>query len=222
MTLKPLVVFGMGELAEVADFYFRHDAEREVVAFAADGSHLKENQFLGRPTIAFEEVELAFPSERFDLFVAIGYSKINEVRQNKCLAARKKGYELANYVSSRANIFCDLSHCSNCFILENTTIQPFARIGNGVIVWSGSLISHHSIIGDFAFIAPHVVITGGVTVGMRTFIGANSVINNHITVGKRCVIGSASRVIKNLTDDSLAVNTPAEISKVPASGLRGF
>lgn len=222
MTDKPLIIFGSGELAEVANYYFTTDSRRRVAAFTIDKDHITSPTFLGRPVVPFDDLTEALPPSDYDLFVAVGYSQINGLRQAKCLAGAALGYTLASYVSSRATVFANVRHGWNCFILENNTVQPFVRIGNGVTLWSGNHIGHHASIGDFAFISSHVVISGGVSVGERTFIGVNATTNDHISIGQRCVIGSASLVTKDLADESVIVAEPATLSRVPSRRLKAF
>lgn len=222
MSDKPLVIFGAGELAEIAAYYWEKDANRKVAAFTVDSAHLRDERFAGLPVVSFEDVANSHGPETHDLFVAIGYSRINLLRQEKCAAAAAKGYQLASYVSTRASIFDNVKYGWNCFILEDNTVQPFVALGNGVTLWSGNHIGHHATIGDFAFISSHVVISGGVTVGERSFIGVNSTINDHISIGARCVIGSASLVTKALVDESVVSAEPAHLSPVPSRRLKGF
>ncbi|MGN6114329.1 MAG: acetyltransferase [Nitrobacter sp.] len=222
MTSKPIIIFGDGELADVAAFYFQHDTDREVAGFSVDSAYLKKSQFRGQPVHAFEEVVSICPPSEYDFFVAIGYAKVNGLREQKCLAVRDKGYALTSYVSSKATVFPDLTHGWNCFILEDNTIQPFVSIGNGVTLWSGNHLGHHSSVGDFAFISSHVVISGGVKIGARSFMGVNSTTNDHIQIGERCVVGSGSLVTKNLADESVVFSEPAALSKVPSPRLKGF
>ena len=222
MVGKKLIIFGAGELAEVASYYFSNDTEREIACFSIDGDYINEDTFSGHPVVPFEEVAKVYPSSEYDLFVAVGYSGINKLRQEKCLASANKGYELASYVSSKATVFSNLVHGWNCFILEDNTIQPFARIGNGVTLWSGNHIGHHSTIADFSFISSHVVISGGVTIGERSFIGVNATLNDHITIGKRCVVGSGALVTRYLEDESVIASKPSELSKIRSSRLKGF
>jgi sugar O-acyltransferase (sialic acid O-acetyltransferase NeuD family) len=222
MTKKKLVIFGSGELAEVAAFYFAHDTQQEIACFCVDGQFIEEDSFAGHPIVPFEEIEKSHPRAEHDFFVAVGYSGINKLREEKCVDAMAKGYELTSYVSSRATVFPGFEHGWNNFILEDNTIQPFARIGNGVTLWSGNHIGHHSSIGDFAFISSHVVISGGVSIGERSFIGVNATLNDHITIGKRCVVGSGALVTKDLEDESVMTAEPSKRSKIPSSRLRGF
>lgn len=222
MSGRPVVIFGAGELAEVAAFYFREDAKREVAAFTVDGAKLAAPQFCGRPVVAMEEVTAAFAPATHDFFVAVGYSKINGLRQSKCKAALALGYPLTSYVSSRASLFSNVSIGWNAFILEDNTVQPFVTIGNGVTLWSGNHIGHHATIGDFVFISSHVVISGGVKVGARTFMGVNSTTNDHISIGERCVIGSGCLMTQDVADEGVMSAEPAKLSRVPSSRLRGF
>ncbi len=222
MSAKPLVLFGVGELAEIAAYYFEVESERRVEAFTIDAAHVKETTFLGRPVVPFESISDELAPSNHDMFVAVGYSRINALRQEKCEAARASGYQLASYVSSKASVAKNASWGWNAFILEDNTVQPFVKIGNGVTLWSGNHIGHHAAISDFVFISSHVVISGGVKVGERTFMGVNATTNDHINIGARCIIGSGSLVTKDLPDESVLSAEPAKVSPVPSRRLKGF
>ena len=56
MKRQQIIIFGTGEIAEPADFYFTQDFECEVAGINVDGSFLKQAEFCGRPIVAFEEV----------------------------------------------------------------------------------------------------------------------------------------------------------------------
>jgi sugar O-acyltransferase (sialic acid O-acetyltransferase NeuD family) len=220
--MSKLVIFGTGQIAELADFYFKHDSDHEVAAFTVDGAHLREDRFLGRPVVPFESVAAAFPPDRFDLFVAVSYTKINAVRAEKVVAAQALGYRLVSYLSSRATVFPGFELKPNCFILEDNTIQPFARVGANVTLWSGNHIGHHSVIEDDVFIASHVVVSGGVRIGRGSFVGVNVTLRDHVTIGQKCVLGAGALVLEDQPD--LAVVSPGgtERSKVPSNRLRSL
>lgn len=50
------------------------------------------------------------------LFVAITNEKMNKVKEEEMKKARKKGFRLASYISSRATIFNNVSTRERCFI----------------------------------------------------------------------------------------------------------
>lgn len=220
--MADLVIFGAGEIAELAHFYFEHDSAHRPVAFTVDGAFLKVNTFKGLPVLAFEEVATAFPPSVHQGFVALSYAKLNALRGAKCAAMEALGYTLASYVSSRATVFDGFAPGRNAFILEDNTIQPFARVGRNVTMWSGNHIGHHSIIEDDVFITSHVVVSGGVRVGRRSFLGVNATLRDHITIGERCVIGAGALLLNDAEPEGVYMGTASERSRVPSSRLRGI
>jgi len=220
--MKKLVLFGTGDIGELAHWYFTHDAKREVAAFTVDAAYVKEDRRAGLPVVAFENVHEAFPPASHDLFVAVSYAKLNTVRRDKYLEAKRRGYAIASYVSSHATVLNEGRIGENCFILEDNTIQPFVTIGNNVTLWSGNHIGHHSTIADHCFITSHVVVSGGVTIGERTFIGVNATLRDHVKIGAGCVIGAGSLILKDAPDDSVHSAPGTEMARVPASRLRGL
>lgn len=105
---------------------------------------------------------------------------------------------------------------------ENNVVQPFVKIGNDSILWSGNHIGHDAIVGDHVFISSHVVISGHVKIGDRSFIGVNSTIKDGVTIGNDCLIGAGSLILKDAADNSVFKGLSAELSPVPSSRLRGI
>jgi sugar O-acyltransferase (sialic acid O-acetyltransferase NeuD family) len=219
---KKLVIFGAGDIAELAHLYFSTDSTHEVVAFAVDGAYINEPTFCGLPVVAFENVVELYPCAEHDFFVALSYSRLNMIRKEKYLAAKLLGYNIASYVSSKATVLNAGKIGENCFILEDNTVQPFVTIGNNVTLWSGNHIGHHSSIGDHTFLASHVVVSGGVVIGEQCFIGVNVTLRDHISVGDRCVLGAGTMLLGNAEPDGVYLGTATERSKVPSSRLRGI
>ncbi len=217
---RKLVIFGAGDIAELAHHYFSTDSIHEVVAFAIDGAFLKQSTLCGLPVVAFEHVGDLYPCDEHDFFVALSYSKLNTIRKEKYLAAKALGYNIASYVSSKATVLNAGQIGENCFILEDNTVQPFVAIGNNVTLWSGNHIGHHSSIGDHTFLASHVVVSGGVVIGEQCFIGVNVTLRDHISVGDRCVLGAGTLLLGNAEPDGVYLGTATERSKVPSSRLR--
>jgi sugar O-acyltransferase (sialic acid O-acetyltransferase NeuD family) len=219
--MKPrLVIFGAGDIAQLAHFYFTHDSDYDVAAFTVDAAYRTQDEFCGLPLVAFEDVEKTYPAGEFDLFVAVSYAKLNAARAGKCAQALAKGYRLASYVSSKATTWPGLAVGHNCFILEDNTLQPFTRIGHNVTLWSGNHIGHHAEIADNCFITSHVVISGGVKVGENCFIGVNATIRDHVTIGARCVVGAGAVILADAEPEGVYMGNATERAKVPSTRLR--
>ncbi len=89
---KPIVIVGTGLLAEQMRFYFEQQAGRRVEAHALDPEYLREDTFLDRPVLAFDDAVQRFPAATHDLFVAIGHTA-TAARKLKVLAAQALGYD---------------------------------------------------------------------------------------------------------------------------------
>jgi sugar O-acyltransferase (sialic acid O-acetyltransferase NeuD family) len=217
---KKLVIFGAGDIAQLAHYYFTNDSEYEVVAFTVNADFITSKVFCDLPVVAFEEVIEIYPPDQYDIFVALSYSKLNAVRKEKYLSAKALGYKLASYISSHATVLNDGRIGENCFIFEDNTVQPFVTIGNNVTLWSGNHIGHHSTIKDHSFIASHVVVSGGVEIGEQCFLGVNATLRDHIKVGERCVVGAGALLLGDAEPDGLYIGTATVRSAIPSAKLR--
>lgn len=216
----PLVIFGAGDIAQLAHYYFTHDSNYEVVAFCVDAAYVETDEFCGLPVVPFGEIAERYPAESHACFVALSYAKLNAVRKEKYEAAKAKGYRMASYISSRATVLNDGRIGENCFILESNVIQPFVTICDNVTLWSGNHIGHHSTIRDHCFLASHVVVSGGVEIKAQCFIGVNVTLRDHITVGEKCVIGAGALILGEVEDGGVYVSEATARSVVPSSRLR--
>ena len=206
--MKKLVIFGVGDIAELALFYFNNDSEYSVEGFCLDKKFREEDEFCGLPLIDFENIQQSYNNNDYSVFVALSYTQMNDLRSNKVAEAKLKGYKIASYVSSRATTFSDFKCGDNCFILENNTIQPFVKVGENVTLWSGNHIGHHSVINNNCFISSHVVISGGVTVGENSFIGVNATINDHLKIGEYSLIASGALINKDTDSYGVYIGAP--------------
>jgi len=190
--MAKLIIFGAGDIARLAHYYFTRDSQHQVVGFVVDKEYRKDDVFLGLPLIDFQEAVHCYPPKNYKMFVALSYAKMNRVRAKKYYKAKELGYTLVSYVSSECSFLTDNPVGENCFILEDNTIQPFVRIGNNVTLWSGNHIGHDSVIEDHCFISSHVVISGHVHIHSYCFIGVNATLHNAITIAQGTLIGSGS------------------------------
>lgn len=219
---KPLIIFGAGDIAQLAHYYFSTDSNYIVEAFTVDAAYLTINEFCGVPLVPFEQLADYYPAETHEIFIALSYSKLNQTRKEKYLAAKVAGYRIASYISSHATILNNGQIGENCFVLEDNTVQPFVSIGNNVTLWSGNHIGHHSTIHDHCFIASHVVVSGGVLIGESCFIGVNATLRDHIKVGEKCVIGAGALLLADAEPQGVYMGEATPRSRVPSTRLRNI
>jgi sugar O-acyltransferase (sialic acid O-acetyltransferase NeuD family) len=202
---KKLVIFGAGDIAKLAHFYFTRDVGRDVVAFTVDRAYRKDDRFLGLPLHDFESILDRCPPRDHDLFVAVSYTHMNRTRAERYETAKTMGYELPSYVSRHCSYLSDAPPGENCFILEDNTIQPFARIGNNVTLWSGNHVGHEVVIEDHCFVSSHVVIAGHVRVGAYSFLGVNATLRHAITIAPRTLVGAGAVITRDTVEGGVYV-----------------
>ena len=71
------IIFGTGALAEVVQFYLDRDSDYQIVGFTATDDRVTNEEFHGLPVVPFTRVEQLFPPDQHEIFVAIGYTKLN-------------------------------------------------------------------------------------------------------------------------------------------------
>lgn len=195
--MKDIVIFGTGDIAQIARYYFATDSKLNVVAYTVDAQYLTEGTVDGLPVVPFEKVAELYPPGRYDMFIATSYAKLNKLRELKYRQAKDLGYKLVSYISSRCSYLSQYETGDNCFIFEDNTIQPFVKIGNNVTLWSGNHIGHHSVIHDHNFISSHVVVSGHCEISPYCFIGVNATLGHKVHIATENLIGAGSIITKS-------------------------
>ena len=207
---KKVIIFGMQDYAELAHYYLKNDSPYEVVAFCLNEAYLpEEKMFKGLPIIPFEEVEQKYPAGEFSFFAPMSPKKMNQVREGVYNNIKTKGYNLVSYISSKATIF-DNEIGDNCFVLEDNTLQPFTKIGNNVVLWSGNHIGHHGEIKDHVTFTSHVVMSGHCIIGENSFLGVNATLRDGLTIAKGTLVGMAAAITKDTDEWGIYIGNPAK------------
>lgn len=222
-TQRKVVIFGNGQLAEIADWYLRDSLfmEYEVCAFTVDFAYIKEDVFQCKPVVPFEHVEDFYPPVEYLMLVMASYTEVNALRKRKYLEAKEKGYSFATFV--HPNVDTRVAQIGeNVFIFEDNTIQPFVKIGNNCILWSGNHIGHHTTIRDHVFISSHVVVSGSCEIGECAFLGVNATLRDNVKVGEGCVVGAGALILHDTEPDSVHIGHEAILGRKKSYELKGL
>ncbi|MDB9964257.1 acetyltransferase [Vicingaceae bacterium] len=203
--MKPIVIFGIGKIADVIQYYMREESNMDVKAFTVHGRYVRDDEFNGLPIVAFEELHLKYPSNQFDVFVAVGYQDMNNLRKCVMSELEDQGYNLVSYVHPNSGVSNDIKYGKNCFIMNQVNIHPRVVLGDGVFVWSGAMIGHHSKIGSYSWITSSANIGGNVSIGENCFLALNSNVSHSIEIGNEVFLGSNTLVTQNLNDGAAVI-----------------
>ena len=198
--MAKVVIFGVLDTAELAHWYLENDSEHEVVAFTTHQNYITEDNFLNLPVVSFESIENTHSPCDYKLFVPMTAKGMNKLREKVYLEGKGKGYSFISYISSKATVLTNKIG-ENCFILENNTIQPFVKIGNNVVLWSGNHIGHHSQIKDHVFFTSQIVLSGHCVVDSYCFFGVNSTIKDYSHIKQGTLIAMGASLFMNKTQE---------------------
>jgi sugar O-acyltransferase (sialic acid O-acetyltransferase NeuD family) len=210
--MKKVIIFGTGKIAEVAFYYIQQNKEYDIVCFTVESEYIKESLKFGKPIVPYETIETVYPPNQYFFFAPCGGDKLNKFRERIYNTSKALGYKFISYISPDAKV-CTDNIGENTFILENNVIQPYTKIGNNCIIWSGNHIGHHSTIEDHVFLTSHIVISGMCTIGEYSYIGVNTSIKDNTIVAKNTVIGMGSLINKNTESYNIYIGSPAKILK---------
>lgn len=218
--MSKVVVFGIKDFSELAHYYLGHDSTHEVVAFSVNRSYLPDDAvFKGLPVVPFEEVENLYPPNEYMFFAPMSPKNMNRDRETVYNAIKDKGYDCVSYVSSKATVF-DNEIGENCFILEDNTIQPFTKIGDNVVLWSGNHIGHHSVIHSHVTFTSHVVMSGHCEIGSYSFFGVNSTLRDGLKIAEGTFVAMAAAVVQHTEAWGVYKGNPAVKLAIPSTKMK--
>lgn len=218
--VSDLVIYGNGQVAELALARFRADSPHRVVAFTVDGACIREPSLHGLPVVAFEDVERQFPPERLRMFIAVGPTRCNRIRAERFVQARARGYRFVGYLSPQACVAPGIEIGDNVSVGEGAIVHPFVRLGDNVHVGTASVIGHHSILADHCFLAVGCLLAGNVEVGERSFLGARATVRDHVKIGEASVVGTGVTVLRDTAPSSVYVTPDAVLLPIDSSRVK--
>jgi acetyltransferase-like isoleucine patch superfamily enzyme len=214
-----IVIFGAGQIAEVAKVYVDACGPDRIVGFTVDAAFQKSDLFHGLPLVAWERLEQHFPPGAVKLLGPLSYRRLNDFRRERHREGKARGYEFASFIHPASHVHTrDIG--DNCFILEANVIQPFVRIGAGVMMWSGNHIGHHAQIGDYCFLSTHVGLGSGVRLGECCFLAGKVGVDSGFEIGAGSFLGGGAIVKKNLPPESVVPGPSDRVAPYPSSRLK--
>ena len=194
---KKLLIVGTGPQAQIARDYFVEYSNYDILGFACHSKFKESDEIYGMPLVAIEDLSKKHSPYDTEAFVAIGYKKMNKMRQSVYEEIKSLGFGLASFIHPRATISATAEFGDNVFVFEENTIQSYVKIGNNTVLWSGNHIGHHSTIGDHCFISSHVVVSGSCKIGNNVFVGVNATFHDSLNIGDESLIGAGALITKS-------------------------
>jgi len=211
--VEKIVIYGDSDFAEQVYYQLESDDRYKVLAFTVDKERFTQNNCLGLPVYPFQDINVHFRNEEIKVFVAIGYSKMNSIRENVSNEVIQKGFKLLTYISKHAFIGQNVIIGDGCFICEFVSIKPGTVIEAGTIIFPNTSIGHSVKIEKYCYLSICIAVGGFSIIRNNCFLGMNSTIKNGITIAEKNIIGSASNVVRSTDPVGVYVGNPAKRMK---------
>lgn len=213
MSGEKFVIYGNGSVARLVHAELTHHTPHEVAAFCVDRDYLTDKELVGLPVVPFDEVVSLYPPDTYKMFVAVGYTNVNKIREARYLEAKAKGYQFTSIIARTAVTYPCLEIGENCMIGNFTIVHPQVKIGNNVLVGSTCNLDHDLDLGDNCFLSDQVAISGWVKIMPNCFLGTGAVVRNKVTIGRESIIGAATAIMENVDDRSVYFSeTPKKLA----------
>ena len=96
--MQNVLIVGNSDYAKLIYDYVSDDFSLSVQGFTVDGAYIDKKTINGKPVLPFDEVSRVYPPENTKLVLAIGYTKLGEVRKTMYYKYKKLGYDFINYI----------------------------------------------------------------------------------------------------------------------------
>lgn len=158
------------------------------------------------PVVGGSDAIGTFELDTVDCFVAIGN---NAVRAKITEQLNDIGARLATLVHPTAVIGKHVVIGAGTLILANVVLNAFSSVGKACILNTACSVDHDANISDYVHIAPGSRLAGTVTVGANSFLGIGSTVIQQVSIGENVIIGAGSTVITDISNDVIAIGSPA-------------
>jgi len=120
---------------------------------------------------------------------------------------------------------------SDCLIREQATANigtaggtGITRIGNGVMMMTGSHVGHDCVVGDNVIFANNAVLGGHVSVGEFTFLGGQCAVHQFTRIGAQCMISGLTGVREDVIPFGNVLGQAGKLVGLNVIGMkrRGF
>jgi len=140
-----------------------------------------------------------------------GILAIGDNKTRKELSQVLKNWKWVTVIHPRAYVDASVTIGEGTVVFAGSIIQPDANIGLHVIINTGAIVEHDCTIGDFCHIAPGSKLGGGVQVGEGALIGIGANILPGVNIGAWSIVGAGSVVIEDVPDNAVVAGVPAKI-----------
>ncbi|MBU5436824.1 NeuD/PglB/VioB family sugar acetyltransferase [Tissierella sp. MSJ-40] len=210
--MEKIIIVGCGQHANVVLYNVKNQGKYEALGFFESNPDKVGREFHGLKVLEFykewdlKELINKYKTNKF--FIGFGNMKYRRLVYNEFVNA---GWEAVNIYHPDAVISEEAKIGNGVLIEAGCLITPNPIIGDNVVVNTGSQVNHDNTIGNHVYIASGVVLSGGVIIKDNTLIDDGVIVTLGRKIGANCIIGAGSIVTKDIEDNVVVYGAPAKV-----------
>lgn len=205
MVLGVFGASGQGkEVREIADYQNAVTNRWETIIFIDDNK--PEGTFMGLEMIQLNTALEKY--EEIEFVIAVGEPKTKRKIYERLLSLN---CNFGSVISpdSQVSPYCRLGQ--GLVIKRGAIISADAIIGDDTTIQSYACIGHDAVIGKHCQISTHVDIGGQTVVGDCVFVGLNAPVRELLTIGDNAIISAGAVVLKDVDANVTVMGNPARV-----------
>lgn len=203
-----LAIFGASgqgkEVREIADYQNAITKRWDKTIFIDDNK--PEIEYMGLEMCRLEKALEKY--KEIEFVIAVGEPKTKRRIYTRLLALNCK---IGNVISpdSQVSPYCKLGQ--GLVIKRGAIISADAEIGDDTTIQSYACIGHDAIIGKHCQISTHVDIGGQTVLGECVFVGLNAPVRELLRIGDNTIISAGAVVLKDVDANVTVMGNPARV-----------
>ena len=205
-----LAIFGASgqgkEVRDIAEYQNEKEHRWDEMVFIDDFA--PEVEFMGLERMHFDTVLKKYGKSDIEYIIALG-----EPRSKKKVydLLTSKGCVLTNVISPDCQISRFARLGRGLIVKRGAIISADVEIGDNTTVQSYACIGHDVRIGKHCQISTHVDIGGRSVLGDCVFVGLNAPVRDHLHIGDNVIISAGAAVLKDIEPNVTVMGNPARV-----------
>lgn len=212
MEKEKIVIIGAGQHARVVLYNIEEQNKYEVIGYLDSDDNRIGNIFEGKKILGnYQKENLKEFSKKIGtnkFFIGFGNMKYRKKVFDYFI---NNGWEAVNIIHPNAVVSKNARLGKGILIECGCLITPNPIIGDNVVVNTGSQVNHDNIIENNVYIASGVILSGGIKIGENTLLDDGVIVTLGCSVGKNSLIGAGAVVTKNIPDEVVAYGSPCKV-----------
>ncbi len=211
MSAARVVVLGSNAAARIAAYNLGYDKSVEVVGFTDPDPARKGALVGGKPVLGADDLLPALARDGVTgAVIAAGEPAIRARLRQRVAEA---GLQLVNAIHPSAVVSPAVRLGRGVVILAGSVLSDNPVIGDNVWIGLAAVITHDTVVGDDSLIGGRSAVGAEVVIGARTVVGWGTVVGPRRRIGADTAVGFGSNVVHDIPDRVIAVGNPAKVVK---------